>query len=153
MKAWSTGAKKKRKKYAKLKRWVAHGLNLHILSLAVSSRRFVLANSFNELFDSLGIESSKKKTFRNALSKIALGCSYVVWINRFNKKRYKRPLIRCNFGFKYLFSKFIKEPTKDVLENPILANQASVSSRVVPGTNIQYCKVGSAVDTGVDISK
>ena len=73
--------KKKRDKYAKLRRWVTRGWNLHILSLEVISRGFVLANSFYELCTGLGVDTTKGKSFRDSLSKTALRCSYVIWIN------------------------------------------------------------------------
>jgi len=97
--------KEKRDKYSKLKRWVAHGWTCHIFSLEVSSRGFVLANSFFEFCGALGIEGPKKKSLRDTLSKTALRCSYVVWINRFNKKMYKRPITPCDIDHRFLFSK------------------------------------------------
>ncbi len=72
------GSKEKRKKYAKLKRWVAYGWKCHIFSIEMSSRGFVLAKSFYELGDALGIESSQRKTSRDSLSKAVSRSSYVV---------------------------------------------------------------------------
>ena len=70
--------KEKTTNYAKLKRWIAYGWTCHIFSLEVSSRGFVLANSFYELCGALGIEGAKRKSLRDSLSKTALRCSYVV---------------------------------------------------------------------------
>ena len=67
--------RKKRDKYAKLKRWVAYGWKCHIYSLEVSSRGFVLANSLFEVCDLLGIASSGRKALRDILTKAALRCS------------------------------------------------------------------------------
>ena len=97
--------KKKRDKYEKLRRWMAYGWTCHVFSMEVSSRGFVLAKSFYELCGAFGIEGPKRKSFMNSLAKTALRCSYVVWINRFTKKMYKRPIIPCDIPHRLLFSK------------------------------------------------
>ena len=77
----------------------------------------------------------------------------VVWINRFNKTMYKRPLIPCDIEFRYLFSKFMKRSNEDDLEEHIQANQVVVSSKIVPDVDIHDRKVASVVETRVVISK
>ena len=95
--------KEKRDKYARLKGWVVYRLKCHIY-LEVSSSGYVLASSFFEVCDLLGIASSRRKALRHILSKAALRCSYVIFINRFNKKIYIRYSVPSDIALRFLFS-------------------------------------------------
>ena len=129
--------KKKRDKYDKLKRWVAYGWACHVFSLEVSSRGFVQANSFYELCAALGIEGPNRKSLRNSLSKIALRCSYVVWINRFNKKMYKRALIPCDIDHRFRFSKAINAAAEANSKIPIMDSKMVGDLEATPIVAVQ----------------
>lgn len=99
---------KKRDRYAAFKSNIAVGRQCHIFTLEVSSRGFVLASSFFELMSALGIQGMKKKKLRDTLSKTALRCSYIIFINQFNEQMRKSPITPCDIPSNLLLSRTVK---------------------------------------------
>jgi hypothetical protein len=72
---------KKLEKYSKL---VCPGWQVHFLILEVGCRGFVPSRVVS-LLRKLGLTSPESRTLCNNLQLVARKCSYVIWINRFNK--------------------------------------------------------------------
>ena len=86
------------------------------------------------------MEGAKRKSFRDSLSKTSLRCSYVVWINRFNKKMYKQPIIPCDLPHPYRFSKVSNVEERVKLVFPKVDCQLDGISKLLPGVNVQMAK-------------
>ena len=114
---------KKRDRYAEFKTNIAVEWQCHMFSLEVSSRGYVLASSFFELTNALGIQGAKKKKLRDELSKTALRCSYVIFINRFNELMNKQPITPCDIPANILLSKVVRNVA---LENTIMPTRTPV---------------------------
>ena len=68
-------------RYSKL---TCPGWQFHLLVFEVGCRGFIPAR-FPSSLRKLGFNSSETRTLRNSLQLMAQKCSYVIWINRFNK--------------------------------------------------------------------
>ena len=97
--------KEKANRYNHLLRIGNHGWNPYLFTLEIGSRGFVLARSFYKFTYPLGFSSSDAKELKNSLSRESLRCSYVIWINRFNKALDKSRLTCYKIKKNLLFPK------------------------------------------------
>ena len=95
--------KKKWKRYIHFCRILNPGWQGHVYTVEVSSRGFVLGESFFEMCHALGI-TSKKNSFKDELSKTVNRSSFVIWLNRFNEKMFKNPVPLCDIPTKLHFT-------------------------------------------------
>ena len=77
--------KEKNNKYAELAITQKDGWKIHILTVVVGSKGFINKDSFSNLAVKLGLDNKNRNLLKCSLSKMSLRCSYVIWINRYNK--------------------------------------------------------------------
>ena len=71
----------KLEKYSKL---VCPGWQVHLFVLEIGCRGFV-SSRVSSIFRKLGLNASESRVLRDNLQLVVRKCSYVIWINRFNK--------------------------------------------------------------------
>ena len=71
-------------KMTKYQKLVCPGWKVHLMVLEVGCRGYVSSRVVS-LLRKLGLTAPESKTLRDNLQLIARKCSYVIWINRFNK--------------------------------------------------------------------
>jgi hypothetical protein len=80
--AWN--AKKRAKYTAELAPNLAKGWSLHILSLEVGARGWI-PPAFTQVLRQLGVTRQHRKQLADDCSDVARRCSYLIWLNRFNR--------------------------------------------------------------------
>ena len=96
--------KEKFDKYSELLLNVNPGWTAHLFTLEIGSRGFVLAKSFYNFTNRLGFSGKSSNKLRKLVSSQSLRCSYVIWINRFNKNMDKRRITACKIPNDLLYT-------------------------------------------------
>ena len=82
MEKWRT---KKRERYVSLLHSSTPDWTTHLFTIEVGAKGYVNNRSFFQTFSSLGFPARLSKKVLNDCSREALRCSFVIWINRYNK--------------------------------------------------------------------
>ena len=75
----------KSEKYHKLCSHLNPGWKSHVFTVEVGAKGFVNNKSFFRTFGNLGLSSRDSKKLLQDCSRAVIRCSYVIWVNRFNK--------------------------------------------------------------------
>ena len=104
-----------------------------LFTLEVGARGYVASGSFYEFTSEMGFSQSDTKALRRKLSHESLRCSYVIWINRFNKFMNKGRLTKCYIPVAFLFSQSTTYFRDRVSNSAPVVNTSNISQ---PSTSI-----------------
>ena len=83
-------------KYAHLATTQNEAWTTYIFTLEVGAKGFINRGSFSTLTFNLGFDRKRANKLKSELSKMAVRCSYVIWINRYNKSMDFCRLKKCD---------------------------------------------------------
>jgi len=87
------------------------GWKIHNVTIEVGTKGFINKESYADFAYNLGLDNKTRKHLKNDLSKMSLRCSFVIWINRFNKNMDYSRLQKCDIPPELWFK------SKSILQN------------------------------------
>ena len=80
--AWAVS---KRTKYSEIQKDAAVGWRVHVVTLEVGSRGWI-PPAFRQSLLQLGFTTAESKSLADKCQLVARRCSYIIWLNRFNRE-------------------------------------------------------------------